>query len=121
MLPMPRLDSRDMKDEKEHGGSGLVEDLSKLSLGSTTRWIVELDPERPVPADHPREFDGGLYVHHGFVVWNGTRFVSEQKLSRSQWPCMPTPPDQLPCTAWSDAKGDRFVSDSHTPAKGDLP
>jgi len=87
-----------------------LEDLSKLSLTSTTRWIIEHDPEQPLPANDPRGFDGGVYSHLTFVVWNGQRFVLQDRVMRAQWPCMPTTPDKPTCSRWPDAKDDRFIT-----------
>jgi hypothetical protein len=85
------------------GGDPYVDD-SRLDEVPVFRWVMEFDPEQPLPASDPRAFDHGSYVHAGFVAWTGDGFASSDTVPRSQWPC----PQHSPSLCADD---DRFVGD----------
>jgi hypothetical protein len=102
--PATVLGSEVVRRYEELGASGLFADDSRFHQVPVLRWVMELDPEHPLPASDPRAFDHGSRVHAGFVVWTGNGFASSDTVPRSHWPC----PKRSPSLCTDD---DRFVSD----------
>lgn len=71
------------------GANPIALDDSRAAVAPTLRWVVEADPERPLPAKDTRGFQGGMKAHAGFVIWNGDRFEVRDSLPRKLWPCPP--------------------------------
>lgn len=103
----PVLEAADAKLVNDHTGSGPSPDVWNLQRVPVLRWTSELDPDNPAPIGHPRSFQFGHRLHFGFDVWDGTRFVRREKVSRDQWPCTPGE-DAAVC------RNDRFIIDSTT-------
>lgn len=77
------------------------------------RWIIETDPDQPIPVSDPHTFYNGHRAHAGFVVWNGERFENRKTVPRALWPCEKWLDDDgnvLPCPD-ATPEGDRFVRD----------
>jgi hypothetical protein len=88
--------------EQLGAGGGPFLDDSRLDMVPVARWIIESDPENPLPED-AHTFDGGNLTHAGFLLWNGDHFETRATVPASLWPC---PPDQ-PSSCTDD---DRFVT-----------
>lgn len=90
----------------EMGASPMWLDTEKLPLAPTMRWLIEFDPDRPLPTNDPH-YAGGV-AHFGFLTWNGHRFELQGRIPRSKWPCKPVPEGLKPC-AYDWLKDDPFV------------
>ncbi|MFC3717466.1 hypothetical protein ACFONC_15040 [Luteimonas soli] len=87
--------------------------LDKLQYAPTMRWIMEFDPDNPIPESDPRRFGDWANAHFGFLVWTGKRFELRQTVPRSRWPCRPVPRGVEPCSYFPDAGFDSFVKLEH--------
>jgi hypothetical protein len=76
-------------------------DGSRLDTLPVARWIVESDPDNPLPKD-AYTFDGGYLAHAGFLLWNGDHFETRATVPAALWPC----PSERP----SCLEDDRFVT-----------
>lgn len=83
------------------GAGGPFLDDSRLDTVPVARWIVESDPENPLPKDG-NTYDGGYLAHAGFLLWNGDHFETRASVSTALWPC---PSEHLSCH-----EDDRFVT-----------
>lgn len=107
LLPeKPALSPAQRTHYDDLGGGPLWLDMSKLGLAPTMRWIMEFDPDRPIPSDDPR--DAGGVAHFGFLVWNGQSFELKERVARSQWPCARVPDNKTACP-YEFPQHDRFV------------
>ena len=89
--------------------------VDDMNLGQLPvfRWIIETDPDQPVPVSDPYTFYNGHRAHAGFVVWNGERFENRKTVPRALWPCekwRDYDGNLLPC-ADASPEGDRFIAD----------
>lgn len=94
---------------KKLGLSEPFGDVSRLGLAPTLRWVMETDPDRPLPKGDPRSFDKGSMAHVGFIVWSGGRFESRGTVPASFWPCRPLDLKYGTCTTPPNPD-DRFVT-----------
>ncbi len=93
-------------------------DNFKLQYVPVMRWMIEFDPDNPLPASDPHTF-AYRAGHFGFLVWNGERFTLEQRVPRRLWPCRPVYPGDSPCSDPYDSLADKFVVDEpQSAAKG---
>lgn len=69
------------------GANPVALDDSRAGVVPVLRWVVEADPEQPLPAKDERRFQGGLKAHGGFLIWNGEGFEVRDSVQRAQWPC----------------------------------
>lgn len=95
------------------GASGIFADDTNLGQVPVFRWIMETDPDRPLPVSDPNTFYNGHRVHAGFVVWNGEHFENRKTVPRALWPCEKWRDDDgnvLPCPD-ATPEGDRFIAD----------
>jgi len=107
MLPeKPALSDAQRARYDEIGGGDVWLDTSKLPLAPTMRWVMEFDPDRPIPQSDPN--DAGGVAHFGFLAWNGQRFELSARIPRSRWPCSPVPEGRAPCSS-EFPEPDRFV------------
>lgn len=93
--------------------SPILADDMNLDKLPVFRWIVETDPEQPIPVSDPHAFNNGHRAHAGFVVWNGERFESRKTVPRALWPCEKWLEEDgrvAPCPD-STPEGDRFIRD----------
>ncbi len=95
-----------LKRYEQLGASGPFLDDSRLDTVPVARWIVESDPENPLPKD-AHTFDSGNYVHAGFLLWNGDHFETRATVPATLWPCPVDPPQKDP---WRCPKDDIFVT-----------
>lgn len=102
----PALSDAQRTHYDETGGGNVWLDTSKLPLAPTMRWVMEFDPDRPIPESDPH--DAGGVGHFGFLAWNGQRFELKDRVPRSQWPCAPVPEGRGACTS-EFPEHDRFV------------
>lgn len=77
-------------------------DDSRLDLVPTARWVVEADPEQPLPNDAHTFYEGSM-AHGGFLIWADDHFETRNTVPRTLWPCLKD--DELLCE-----KDDRFVT-----------
>ncbi len=94
------------------GASPFFADDSNLDTLPVFRWIVESDPEQPLPVYNPHTFYGGHRAHAGFVVWNGENFERRNTVPASLWTCerwLDEDGTILPCPP-ATPEGDRFVT-----------
>ncbi|RDZ27801.1 hypothetical protein [Lysobacter silvisoli] len=98
-LGRARLDRYDAQ-----GADPIAVDDSRIDAAPTLRWVVNADPEQPLPAKDERVFQGGYKSHAGFVIWNGDGFEVRDSVPRALWPC-PASAD-APCPDPQD----RYVS-----------
>ncbi|MEA9898091.1 hypothetical protein VDG04_16270 [Xanthomonas campestris pv. raphani] len=93
----------ELYDRYQAAGAGdAFLDDSRLDQVPVGRWIMELDPEQPLPEDAPRAFDRGMLVHAGFFLWNGDHFENRDTVPASLWPCTDRPSECI--------KEDRYVT-----------
>ena len=95
------------------GANPIFADDMNLDKLPVFRWVVEADPEQPIPVSDPHTFYNGHRAHAGFVVWNGERFENRKIVPRALWPCEKWLDDDgnvLPCPD-ATPEGDRFVRD----------
>lgn len=115
--PKPTMTAEERRRYAPYLGQELVEAsdddifliLEKLQYAPTMRWIVEFDPDTPIPESDPRRFGDWANAHFGFLVWTGERFELKQRVSRSLWPCRPVPKGKAPCAYDSDPAWDPFL------------
>lgn len=109
----------------------LALDLTRLTQVPVMRWNAlprnrnagaGHDSDEPIalPADIAAKHQLPHGLHFGFVVWDGTRFQSQQRVPRAFWPvpyCDPTRPNPR-CEDRDDSTGryaDPFVDEPRTP------
>lgn len=103
--PNRTLGGKRLQRYRALGANAVAIDDSRLDRVPALRWVVESDPEQPLPADDERSFEAGGMAHGGFLVWTGDRFVVRDSVPRSLWPCAAD--DQAHC---ADPDNDRFVT-----------
>jgi hypothetical protein len=81
-------------------------DDSRIDRVPVIRWIVESDPDEPLPKDG-NTYDGGYLAHAGFLLWNGDHFETRATVPAALWPCIDTTPQN---DSWACPKDDRFVA-----------
>ncbi|WP_145974294.1 hypothetical protein [Stenotrophomonas pictorum] len=99
--PQQVLGEKTLKRYEQLSAGGPFLDDSRLDTVPVARWIVESDPDNPLPED-AHTFDGGYLAHAGFLLWNGDHFETRATVPAALWPC----PSELP----SCLEDDRFVT-----------
>lgn len=100
--PEQVLGEETMERYRQLGADGPFLDDSWLDRVPVARWIVESDPENPLPED-AHTYDGGYLAHANFLLWNGDHFETRATVPASLWPCPPNRPS-------SCIDDDRFVT-----------
>lgn len=113
IMPDPALVRAQRVRYAKIGAGPVFADDINLDKLPVFRWVVEADPEQPMPVSDPHTFYNGHRAHAGFVVWNGERFENRKTVPRALWPCEKWLDDDgsvLPCPD-ATPEGDRFVRD----------
>lgn len=104
--PEETLGAEVLQQYEKATASSPFPDDSRIDRVPVIRWIVEADPDDPLPEDR-HTFGYGSFAHAGFLLWNGDHFETRTTVPAALWPCIDKTPQK---DSWACPKDDRFVT-----------